>query len=129
MKANTFRIEFLDENNCIKTSMIHDDRDGKNIVIIEAENHINPTDYTETIYEILDLKNDTFVILDLTNIYGFSYDSLYEWIFIEEDNELIDEEFIPIMDINWSLNKYKEYNEILKDYLLIKGNQYKLITI
>lgn len=57
MESNKYRIEFLDENNSKKTSMIYDYRDiGKNIVIIEAENHINPTEYTENIYKILDFK-------------------------------------------------------------------------
>ena len=106
--------------------MIYDYRDiGKNIVIIEAENHINPTEYTENIYKILDLKNDTFVILDLTNIYGMSKDSLYQWIFIEENNELIDEDFISIDKIDWLGKDYKESNSIFKVYFFNKYKKYR----
>ena len=126
MESNKYRIEFLDENNSKKTSMIYDYRDiGKNTVIIEAENHINPTEYTENIYKILDLKNDTFVILDLTNIYGMSKDSLYQWIFIEENNELIDEDFISIDKIDWLGKDYKESNSIFKVYFFNKYKKYR----
>lgn len=50
MNKIKYRIEFLDEDNSKNTSMIYDYRiENKNVVIIEAENHTNPTDYTETI--------------------------------------------------------------------------------
>lgn len=131
MESNKYRIEFLDENNSKKTSMIYDYRDiGKNIVIIEAENHINPTDYTEIIYDTLKLNSKTIVILDLSNLYGISKDSLYQWIFIEKENELEDEEFIPINKVNWLEEKYKDSNELFKKYFLRKVRKYKsMVTV
>ncbi|MGL5067236.1 MAG: hypothetical protein ACRC6T_05325 [Sarcina sp.] len=123
MENNKYRIDFLDENNLEKSCIIYDYRkENKNIVIIESENHINPTDYTEVIHDILKLKNDIFVILDLTDMYGMSEDSLYQWVFIEEDNELVDEMFIPINKIDW-LN-YKDINKCFKEYILKKTRKF-----
>ena len=123
---NRRRIEFLDETNSIRTTIIYDYRtENKDVVIIEAENHINPTDYTEAIYNILKLNSNTIVILDLSNLYGMSKDSLYQWLFIEKENELDDEKFIPINKINWLDDKYKDSNELFKKYFLDKVRKYK----
>lgn len=129
MESNKYRIEFSDENNSKKTSMIYDYRvENKNIVIIEAENHINPTDYTETIYDILKLNNDTIVILDLSDLYGVSKDSLYQWVFIEENNKLVDEKFIPINKVRWLKDELKDSNKLFKKYFLSKRKKFNNIV-
>ena len=109
--------------------MIYDYRiENKNVVIIEAENQTNPTDYTETIYDLLKLNNDTIVILDLSNLYGVSKDSLYQWIFIEENNELVDEKFIPINKVRWLKDELKESNKLFKKYFLNKLKKFNNIV-
>ena len=129
MNKIKYRIEFLDEDNSKNTSMIYDYRiENKNVVIIEAENHTNPTDYTETIYDLLKLNNDTIVILDLSNLYGVSKDSLYQWIFIEENNELVDEKFIPINKVIWLKDELKESNKLFKKYFLNKLKKFNNIV-
>ncbi|CUO75004.1 MULTISPECIES: hypothetical protein [Clostridium] len=129
MNKIKYRIEFLDEDNSKNTSMIYDYRiENKNVVIIEAENHTNPTDYTETIYDLLKLNNDTIVILDLSNLYGVSKDSLYQWIFIEENNELVDEKFIPINKVRWLKDELKESNKLFKKYFLNKLKKFNNIV-
>ena len=129
MNKIKYRIEFLDEDNSKNTSMIYDYRiENKNVVIIEAENHTNPTDYTETIYDLLKLNNDTIVILDLSNLYGVSKDSLYQWIFIEENNELVDEKFIPINKVRWLKDELKESNKLFKKYFLNKLQKFNNIV-
>lgn len=129
MNKIKYRIEFLDEDNSKNTSMIYDYRiENKNVVIIEAENHTNPTDYTETIYDLLKLNNDTIVILDLSNLYGVSKDSLYQWIFIEENNELVDEKFIPINKVRWLKDELKESNKLFKKYFLNKIKKFNNIV-
>ena len=129
MNKIKYRIEFLDEDNSKNTSMIYDYRiENKNVVIIEAENHTNPTDYTETIYDLLKLNNDTIEILDLSNLYGVSKDSLYQWIFIEENNELVDEKFIPINKVRWLKDELKESNKLFKKYFLNKLKKFNNIV-
>lgn len=129
MNKIKYRIEFLDEDNSKNTSMIYDYRiENKNVVIIEAENHTNPTDYTETIYDLLKLNNDTIVILDLSNLYGVSKDSLYQWIFIEENNELVDEKFIPINKVAWLKEELKDINKLFKKYFFNKRKKFNNIV-
>lgn len=130
MKNIKYRIEFLDEDGSLKTSMIYDHRlENKNMVIIEAENNINPTNYTEIIYDLLKLNNDIVVILDLSNLYGVSQDSLYQWVFITEGQELVDEDFIPISKINWLKEEYKENNNLFKSYFLNKTRKFSKIVV
>lgn len=131
MMKNKYRIEFLDDTNSKKTAIVYDYRmKNKDVVIIETENHINPTDYTEIIYNTLKLNSKTIVILDLSNLYGISKDSLYQWIFIEKENKLEDEEFIPINKVNWLEEKYKDSNKLLKKYFLTKTKKLKsMVTV
>lgn len=122
--CNIYKIEFPVENGLLKTTMIYDFRiTEKNVVIIEADNDVNPTNYTEIIYNKLSLKSGTKVILDLSNLYGNNKESLYEWKFIIINEELEDEEFVPITKINWNLPDYKECNAVFKKYFLKKNTK------
>ena len=115
---NTIYDKYILKFNSIGTefSNVYDYRkNNKKIIIIEAEKYSNPTNYSEIIFEKLNIKHDEIIILDLSNINGISMDSFYIWNFIIEDNKLIDENFIKIGLLN-----NKEYERYFKDYLFMK---------
>ena len=111
-----YNIDISCEHNISRSVKVYDYRINSNVVIIEADK-LNPTDYAEYIYNVLELSNDYKVFLDLTNIYGFNKSNFYEWHILVENMKLIKERFTSIDKINWNNPLMKKSNDIMKLYL------------
>lgn len=109
-------------------SNVYDYRINKiQLIIIEAEKYTNPTNYSKEIFEMLDLKGNEIIVVDLSNLSGVSIDSFYVWQLIIENNELIDEKFNKI-----NILQNCEYEKYFKEYLLkkikkVRAEEHKLI--
>jgi len=114
-----YNIEYVEDGFIIGTSTILDFRkQGEEIIIIESDNSVNPTDFSDYLFEKLDLKTTSIVFLDLTNLYGMSKDNFYMWNFIIKNNEFIDENFNNVCYNSDTLNEMQ--NSIFKHYLHLK---------
>ena len=87
---------------------------------------INPTNCAQYIYKTLNLEKDSKVFLDLTDIYGFNKKNLYEWNFVINNMEFVEERFTPIDKINWNSPIYKVVNKFLSLYLNQKIKKLKM---
>ncbi len=125
---NIYKKSILKFNNISTAfSIVYDYRiNNRNLIIIEAEKYINPTNYSGVVFKELNLKGDEVIVIDLSNLSGLSLDSFYIWSFISKNNELLDEKFSKI-------NTFPniEYEKCFKEYLFqkiknIRNKQYQL---
>ncbi|EOU1468069.1 hypothetical protein [Clostridium perfringens] len=121
-----YDVKIFCNNDTIRTIKVYDDRIANNCIIIEADK-INPTDYSEYIYNKLELKNHYNVFLDLTNIYGFNQKNLYKWELTVENMQIIKENFITLDKINWNSPSFKNLNKFMSNYLNKKIKKLKAI--
>lgn len=121
-----YDIKIFCNNDTIRTINVYDDRIANNCIIIEADK-INPTDYSEYIYNKLELKNHYNVFLDLTNIYGFNQKNLYKWELTVENMQIVKENFITLDKINWNSPSFKNLNKFMSNYLNKKIKKLKAI--
>ncbi|PWX66891.1 hypothetical protein CYK82_05840 [Clostridium perfringens] len=121
-----YDVKIFCNNDTIRTIKVYDDRIANNCIIIEADK-INPTDYSEYIYNKLELKNHYNVFLDLTNIYGFNQKNLYKWELTVENMQIVKENFITLDKINWNSPSFKNLNKFMSNYLNKKIKKLKAI--
>lgn len=115
-------IKINEDNFALGSSIINLIRkDNKLCIVVESDNRVNPTDYTNYIYSKIKeyLNNTDCVYLDLSNLYGTkSKNWFHKWKFIvDKNNNLYDEEFISVD--NLKIEDKDEY-EMIKGYLYNK---------
>lgn len=112
-------------NNCLSVSskVYIVELNNKQYVFLESDNKQDISEFSQEVYNtIIKFVNIDEVYLDLSNIYGIYNNSwLTKWKFIIEGNELIDEEFYNMKELD-SLNK-DEYI-IVKNYIKNKQKSY-----
>lgn len=112
-------------NNCLSVSskVYIVELNNKQYVFLESDSKQNISEFSQEVYnDIIKFIDIDEVYLDLSNIYGIYNSSwLTKWKFITEGNELIDEEFYNMKELD-SLNK-DEYI-IVKNYIKNKQQSY-----
>lgn len=127
-KCDKYKISYKEDNYIIGESSVYDYRKyGYEFIIIESDNLANPTNYTEYVYKELNISKDITVILDLSNLYGMSNDSIYNWIFEIEDDELQAEDFIALS--NKRFNILDIFSKAIKNYLHEKFYMIRAINV
>ncbi|QCX32435.1 hypothetical protein FDN13_01265 [Caloramator sp. E03] len=96
-------------------------------VILEANKYDDPADYLEQIYNKfrdINFTKTNYIYVDLSNYYGVNCKYwLYKWSFIEENNQLVDVEFEPILYINKITNEFDK--QVICEYLQKKFGKFK----
>jgi len=97
----------------------------KSIMFIEADNYVDPSEYTEDIYhfvkEITDLHSNYSIYLDLSHLYGIKAKNwMYKWIWKINGDILEDEEFVPISRVT---DIDEEEYEAVRQYIYSKVSQ------
>jgi hypothetical protein len=126
-KYNTNTIEINNNMSKIKLNFYKILFRQKVCYFIEATDKINPVEYIDEIYEMIkNILTDSYVYLDLSNIYGIDNSSwLVRWEFVVgQQGTIEDEKLYRLKDINCF---DKEEYIIIKDYLLNKQEQYSFI--
>lgn len=114
----------LDNSLSVSSKIYIIELNNKRYVFLESSNKQNISEFSEEVYskinKLIDIEE---VYLDLSNIYGTYNNSwLTKWKFIINNNELIDEEFYRMEELD-NLNK-DEYI-VVKNYIKNKHKRYK----
>jgi len=127
-KKKCGKITFSENNHVFgaATIILYETINNKRYIIVESDEHNNPTDYSQYFYNELKKYFNTvkldYVYLDLSKLYGiYSKNWIYKWeFFVDDKNNLVDEMFTPI-------NELDTFDD--DEYELLKTHVYEKMTI